>query len=49
LVVIVEGEGQFWGEFGALHGCKLANGKLWDCLREGRRRGSSKITLGFLV
>jgi len=42
-VVIVEGKGQFWGKYGASH-CNQ-----WNSLREERRRGSSQITLGFLV
>jgi len=36
IVEIVEGEEQFWGEFGA-SGCNQ-----WDPLREGRRRALLK-------
>ena len=42
-VETVEGNGQFWGKCGASHCDQL------DSLSEGRRPGSSQITLGFLV
>ena len=35
------------GSFGGKRGPSLCN--QWDCLREGRRRGSSQITLVFVV
>ena len=44
-VKIVEGKGQFWGKCGA------SNGHLGVVIlcREGWRRGSLQITMGFLV
>ena len=41
---IVEEEGQFCGKYGRASHCNQ-----WDSLREGRRRGSSRIILGFFV
>jgi len=47
---LLDGGGGRRREMGSFGGkCVASLSNQWDSLREGRRRGSSQITLGFLV